>query len=179
MVKQPARNDVGVKWRINFFEIESTIFLENTRDLAYALLPVFQVVDDAKVEYSIHAGISIWKLLGVANEKKEAIYAPLRLPFRGQANHSRINIQCIQPLGLKGLENYSSAGAAATAYLQTAATRLQVPQPFEESSFSVLDHKAQGAVHKKFFGPVDFHLPLCPVRGLFSVEKMQGPWSRG
>jgi hypothetical protein len=67
--------------------------------------------------------------LGIAYEEDETISRPIRLSPRSQTNHGRVNVQSIQPRGLKGPENCSSTCTVATADLQTAGPRIHVSQP--------------------------------------------------
>lgn len=102
---EATKKEIGVKGRVNLFEVEEPALNKDPGDFPNPLFPVLQVMDDAEIEDGIQAGVRVREVLSIGNQKKGTPGFVAVEPLHGQADHQGIDVDPVHTARVKGLVN--------------------------------------------------------------------------
>ena len=157
MGHESAKNEIGIKGRVDLFEVEPPAWYKNPSDFQNPFIPVLQMMDDAKIKHSIRAGVRVRKVLGIGNAEKGKPFCLARESFLCQLYHQRIDINAVQPARVKCIVNELRTFAPPAADLDAKRIWWKRSDLLKKSHLFSLDPGAHRAVDPDSFRPVDFH----------------------
>jgi hypothetical protein len=155
--------NIGVQGWVNFLKIKTTPCLQNPGYFPDALLPVFQMMNDAVIKNRIKTFIAIRQVLGVTGHKLQLLQSPRGLFAPGQSQHFWVDIKGVNPGRRKRGTDNPGPNSTAAADFKAGGGGWQIMSLFEEPGLPLLNVAPHRTVHPYALGPVDFHLiPFTP-----------------
>ena len=155
--QQVPKQGVGVKRRINFFEIETAPVSEDSGNFLESEDPLLQVMDDSEIEHRIETAVPVGETLGIGDKEDRPPECEAEGFSVGEIDHGRIDVYGVYPFRLKRLTHESRAVPTPAADFETVAPLGHGPDSPEVPRFQALDEFSQRAVYPQPLGPVDFH----------------------
>jgi hypothetical protein len=157
MDHEPAKNKIGIKGRVDLFEVEPASPHKNPSDFPNPFFPVLQMMDDAEIEDCICTGVRVRKVLGIGNAEKRDSSCFAVKPFLRESDHQGIDINAVQPTRVKHIVNELRSFSSAAADLDAKGVQRKAQALPKKGHFSSLNPSAHRAVDPDSFRPIDFH----------------------